>query len=42
VVVTVPYKGKTLRVRLRMKPSGDKWKIDKVENLSDVLKQAGY
>ncbi len=42
VVVTVPFKGKMLRVHLRMKRAGDTWKIDKVENLSDVLKQAGY
>ena len=42
VVVTVPYKGKMLRVKLRMKRAGDKWRIDKIENLSDVLKQAGY
>ena len=42
VLVVVPYKGKTLKVRVRMTRSGDKWKVDRVENLSSVLKQAGY
>jgi hypothetical protein len=42
VVVAVPYKGKTLNVKVRMRRAGDTWKIDKIENLADVLKQAGY
>jgi hypothetical protein len=42
VLVVVPYKGKTLRVRVRMTRRGEKWKVDRVENLSQVLKQAGY
>ena len=42
VVVAVPYKGKILNVKVRMRRAGNTWKIDKVENLADVLKQAGY
>ena len=42
VVVSVPFRGKTLRVQLRMKRSDGRWRVDQVENLSDVLKQAGY
>ena len=42
VVVAVPYKGKTLNVKVRMRRSGDSWKVDKIENLAAVLKQAGY
>jgi hypothetical protein len=42
VVVAVPYKGKTLNVKVRMRRSSDTWKIDRVENLAAVLKQAGY
>lgn len=41
VVVAVPYKGKTLIVQVRMQRSGDTWKIDQIENLADVLEQAG-
>ena len=41
-VVMVPFKGKFLKVRVRMQRSGDSWKVDRVENLADVLKQAGY
>jgi len=42
VTVAVPYKGKTLGVKVRMRHSGDTWKVDRVENLSDVMRQAGY
>ena len=42
VLVVAPYKGKSLKVWVRMTRSGDKWKVDRVENLSDVLTQAGY
>jgi len=41
-VVAVPYKGKVLSVRIRMQRTGDTWKVDEVENLADVLNQAGY
>jgi len=41
-VVAVPYKGKVLSVQVRMQRTGDTWKIDEVENLADVLHQAGY
>jgi TolB-like protein len=34
--------GKTLSVKVRMRRTGDAWKIERVENLADVLKQAGY
>lgn len=42
VTVSVPYKGKSLTVKVRMKRSGDSWKVDKIENLADVMDQAGY
>jgi len=42
VTVDVPYKGKTLSVQLRMTQSGGTWKVDQVENLNDVLDEAGY
>jgi len=41
-VVDVPYKGRTLSVHVRMRRSGGTWKIDKIENVASVLKQAGY
>jgi hypothetical protein len=42
VVVTVPFRGKTLTVRVRMRRSGTTWKVDRIENMASVLKQAGY
>ncbi len=42
VTATVPFKGKVLTVKVRMKRSGATWKVDRVENLADVLDQAGY
>lgn len=42
VVVTVPYKGRTLTVKVRMRRSGTSWKVDEIENLASVLRQAGY
>jgi hypothetical protein len=42
VVVTVPYKGKRLTVKVRMRRSGSTWKVDRIENMASVLKQAGY
>ena len=41
VVVLVPYNHRTLTVQVLMRRSGDTWKIDRVENLAAVLKQAG-
>jgi hypothetical protein len=42
MVVAVPYKGHTLIVKVRMRRVGDTWKVDEIENLASVLKQAGY
>ena len=42
VVVAVRYKGKNVRVKVRMRRSGGNWKIDEIENLASVLKQTGY
>ena len=42
VVVAAPYKGRVYDVQVRMQRSGDTWTIDKVENLEDILSQAGF
>ena len=42
MVVSVPFKGKVLTVHVRLRRSGSTWKIDKIENLGSVLRQAGY
>jgi hypothetical protein len=41
-VVTVPFRGKTLTVKVRLRRSGDSWKVDRIENMASVLRQAGY
>lgn len=41
VVATVPFRGRTLTVKVRMRRSGETWKVERIENLADVLKQAG-
>jgi hypothetical protein len=42
MVVNVRYKGKTIAVKVRMQRVGSTWKVDKIENMKSVLKQAGY
>ena len=42
VVVSVPYNHRTLTVHVRMRRAGTAWKVDRIENLAAVLKQAGY
>jgi hypothetical protein len=40
--VAVPYHGKTYKVIVRLRRSGGDWVVDRIENLAEVLKQAGY
>ena len=40
--VSAPYHGKTYNVVVRMRRSGKDWVVDRIENLAQVLKQAGY
>ena len=42
IVVEVPYQGMTLSVKVLMRRSGDSWKVERVENLAEVPKKAGY
>ena len=41
-VVVVPYHGKEYDVVVRLRRSGSDWIIDRIENLPEVLKAAGY
>jgi hypothetical protein len=41
-VVAVPYHGKTYEVVVRLRRSGRDWVVDRIMNLAEVLKAAGY
>lgn len=40
--VAVPYHGKTYNVIVRLRRSNGTWVVDRVENLAQIMKQAGY
>jgi hypothetical protein len=40
--VVVPYHGENVEVVVRLRKSGNGWTVDRIENLADALKQAGY
>jgi hypothetical protein len=41
-VVVVPYHGKNYDVVVRLRRSGNTWVVDRIENLPEVLKAAGF